>query len=75
MKRFFLFLGGDTEHILCVFINCFSFHRKMNSLNNVLQEEMYVLFGLQVVNVTLLDVIVQIYSHQMRMVGFGLAQV
>lgn len=43
----------------------------MNLLNKELHAEMSAISGHLVVNVTLLVVIVQICSHQMRMVGSG----
>lgn len=44
----------------------------MNSLNKEFPVEIFVTSGHQDVNVTLPDVIVLIYSHQMKMDGSGL---
>ena len=44
----------------------------MNSLNKEFPVEIFVISGHQAVNVTLLVVIVLIYSHQMKMDGSGL---
>lgn len=44
----------------------------MNSLNKEFPVEIFVISGHQDVNVTLLDVIVLTYSHQMKMDGSGL---
>lgn len=43
----------------------------MNLLNKEFHVEVFDIFGHLVVNVILLVVIVQIYNHQMKMVGFG----
>lgn len=53
----------------------FFLHRKMSLLNKELHVVMFVISGHRDVNVTLPVVIEQIYSHQMKMAGFGLVLV